>query len=228
MALIESGLGEFTAAPESVAPADLPQGYALVKRLLDLTFGVVLSLLSLPLIALIGILIRLDSPGPIVFRQVRIGRGGVPFRFYKFRTMYVDARERFPELYAYQYDDETIKTMRFKLLDDPRLTRVGRRLRRTSLDELPNLWNVLTGDISLVGPRPEIPQMLRYYTPAQLQKFAVKPGVTGLAQIGGRGLLSLQDTIAEDLRYVESCGFWTDLRILSRTAVEVVRRQGAF
>jgi lipopolysaccharide/colanic/teichoic acid biosynthesis glycosyltransferase len=228
LSLVESGFGDASVRRERIDAVRLPSSYAIAKRAFDLVVGILLFTFSLPLFVLLAILIRLDSPGPIVFRQVRVGLGGRPFHFYKFRTMYTDARERYPDLYAYRYDNEAIKTMRFKLLDDPRLTPLGQRLRRTSLDELPNLWNVLKGDISLVGPRPEIPQMLEYYSESQLQKFAVKPGVTGLAQIGGRGLLSFQDTIAEDLRYVATCRFWRDLWIIARTAIEVVRRQGAF
>lgn len=202
--------------------------YDVVKRALDLLVAIPALVLALPIIVLIGVAIRIDSPGPIVFRQQRVGRNGVPFRFYKFRTMYVDARERFPHLYRYQYDQETIRTMKFKLIDDPRLTRLGRYLRKTSLDELPNLLNVITGDVSLVGPRPEIPEMLPYYEGWQLAKFSVKPGVTGLAQISGRGLLSFQDTIAADVEYVAGRGIGLDLSIILSTVIEVIRRQGAF
>ena len=216
------------AAPVFDVPLDERIGYQAVKRLIDLVVAIPLAVIALPFVVLIAILIRLDSPGPVIFRQWRLGKGGKPFRFYKFRTMYVDARERFPQLYEYRYDAETVKTMRFKLMRDPRLTRVGLHLRRTSLDELPNLWNVVTGDISLVGPRPEIPEMLRYYEPWQLQKFSVKPGVSGLAQVRGRGLLTLQRTITEDVSYVQKRSLALDLKILGQTAVEVVRRQGAF
>ncbi len=205
-----------------------PFAYAIAKRVFDLAVCIPMLVLTAPVLLVLAILIRLDSPGPVIFAQRRVARGGTVFTFYKLRTMYIDARERFPDLYAYRYDDATIRTMRFKILDDPRLTPVGRWLRRTSLDEIPNLWNVLRGDISMVGPRPEIPQMLPYYEPWQLEKFAVKPGVTGLSQISGRGLLGFQDTIAEDVRYVHERGFLVDLGILARTFVEVVRRQGAF
>jgi lipopolysaccharide/colanic/teichoic acid biosynthesis glycosyltransferase len=202
--------------------------YEAAKRLLDLIVAIPAFLLSLPIIVVLAIMIRADSPGPVVFRQVRVAKGGGTFHFYKFRTMQVDARKKFPELYKYQYDPETIRTMRFKLIDDPRLTRVGSYLRRTSLDELPNLLNVITGQVSLVGPRPEIPEMLPYYEDWQRAKFSVKPGVTGLAQVGGRGLLTFQDTIAADLRYVGQRSFWLDLRVIFQTVVEIVKRQGAF
>jgi lipopolysaccharide/colanic/teichoic acid biosynthesis glycosyltransferase len=142
--------------------------------------------------------------------------------------MHVDARERFPELYAYNYGDEQIQTLKFKIDDDPRVTRVGRWLRQTSLDELPNLWNVLVGDITLVGPRPEIPEMSRYYTREQQRKFLVPPGVTGLAQIRGRGQLTFQETVACDVEYVERRSLWFNLHILWRTFVVVILRRGAF
>ncbi|HLQ60238.1 MAG TPA: sugar transferase [Candidatus Acidoferrales bacterium] len=228
MALAERPYGDSLVsrgAPVEVATSTV---YELVKRTLDLLVALPALVITLPLMLLIAIIIRLDSRGPIVFRQERVARGGGGFRFYKFRTMQVDARDRYPHLYEYRYDEQTIATMRFKLLEDPRLTRVGRYLRKTSLDELPNLINVVLGDVSLIGPRPEIPEMLPYYKPWQLAKFSVKPGVTGLAQVSGRGLLTFQDTIAADLKYVSGCGLWLDLRILLWTLFEIVRRQGAF
>ena len=200
----------------------------LFRRALEIGVGLILLVFTLPVMAAIALAIRIDSPGPVIFKQYRVGRSGRLFPFYKFRTMYADARERFPDLYAYRYDDQTVKTMRFKLIDDPRLTPLGQRLRRTSLDELPNLINVLRGDVSLVGPRPEIPEMLAYYEPWQRVKFSVKPGLTGLAQISGRGVLTLQETIAEDVRYVRDRSLWLDLRILFRTFGVIIRRQGAF
>ena len=205
----------------------VPYRYALAKRITDVVIASVALVLSLPLQALIAALIAADSPGPVIFRQQRVGRGGKLFTFYKFRTMHADARERFPELYAYEYTPEQIETMCFKLPYDPRLTRVGRRLRRTSLDELPNLVNVIRGEMTLVGPRPEIPEMLRYYRPDQLAKFAVKPGLTGLAQVTGRNILRFQETIAKDLEYVQQCSYRFELEILVRTLVVVIGRAGA-
>jgi lipopolysaccharide/colanic/teichoic acid biosynthesis glycosyltransferase len=202
--------------------------YALAKRAMDLGLGVAGLLLSIPILILLAVIIRLDSPGPIMFRQIRVGRDGRPFNFYKFRTMHADARRRFPHLYAYRYTAEEIETMRFKVLEDPRLTRVGKHLRKTSLDELPNFINVLRGEMSIVGPRPELPEMIAYYRPSQMAKFSVRPGVTGLAQVRGRGVLRFQDTIAADLEYVRRANFWLDLQILARTAAVVVRRVGAF
>jgi lipopolysaccharide/colanic/teichoic acid biosynthesis glycosyltransferase len=184
--------------------------------------------IALPPMLLVAVLIRLDSDGPILFRQTRVGQFGRPFTFYKFRTMWVDARERFPELYSYVYTDQQIKTMYFKLIDDPRLTPFGRALRKTSLDELPNLINVIRGEMSLVGPRPEIPEMLPYYDTHQLRKFSLKPGITGIAQVSGRGLLTFQETIAADLQHCEQRSPWFDVLILLRTMKCVALRIGAF
>lgn len=202
--------------------------YEVAKRALDIVVSLVAVIISLPVMLVLALLVRLDSPGPVLFRQQRVGRNGKLFTFYKFRTMYADARQRFPELYAYKYSDEEIQTMYFKVLHDPRLTRLGRHLRKTSLDELPNFLNVLKGDMTLVGPRPEIPEMLPYYTPEQLVKFSVKPGVTGLAQVTGRSVLRFQETIAADVRYCENRSFWFDIEILLRTVKTVVLRVGAF
>jgi len=189
--------------------------------------GPPLLLVALPVIALIALVVKLDSRGPAIFRQTRVGENGRLFTFYKFRTMYADARERFPDLYAYDYSSEETETMFFKLASDPRCTRVGRWLRRTSLDELPNVLNVLMGDMSLVGPRPEIPDMLPYYEVEQLRKFVVKPGMTGIAQISGRNLLTFQETIRHDLEYVDGRSLRADLSVLARTPIVVFQMIGA-
>ena len=140
----------------------------------------------------------------------------------------MDARERFPELYRYEYTPEEFRAFRFKNAEDLRLTRFGRRLRKTTFDELPNLINVLKGDMTLVGPRPEIPEMARLYQPYQMKKFSVKPGVTGLAQVNGRGLLTIGETIRLDLEYVENRCWKLDLLILLKTIKVTVLRIGAF
>lgn len=225
-----------TARPETglagqaleITPAATSFAYALAKRALDIAVSSLLLVASLPIILLIGLLIRLDSPGPVIFQQQRVAQGGRLFRFLKFRTMYVDARERFPDLYAYRYGPEGFGDFYFKTPNDPRLTRVGRRLRRTSLDELPNLINVLRGDMSLVGPRPELPEHLRYYGQRELVKFSVKPGVTGLWQIRGRARLRYIEQLESEIEYVERRSFWFDLEILARTPRAVLTGDGAF
>tara|TARA_R110002049_G_scaffold15010_5_gene62213 strand:+ start:492 stop:1280 length:789 start_codon:yes stop_codon:yes gene_type:complete len=219
------------------------------RRSLDIVVSVLALTVGLPIMIIIAIIIKLDSPGPALFRQTRMTRdrrrsntlavaiegedrrtvyyAGRPFTFLKFRTMYVDARERFPELYAYDYTDEEIQTIRFKVSNDPRVTRVGRWLRKSSLDELPNFWNVLTGDMTLCGPRPEIPEMSPYYTTRQLKKFQVLAGLTGPAQVGGRGDLAFQETADIDTDYVETRSVKGDLKILWQTVVAVIQRKGA-
>jgi lipopolysaccharide/colanic/teichoic acid biosynthesis glycosyltransferase len=197
-------------------------------RLVEYVVAATALILSLPLLVVLAILIRLDSPGPAIFVQPRLGRGAKLFRFVKFRTMYADARERFPELYRYTYTPEQVDVLKFKVVDDPRVTRVGRWLRKTSLDELPNFWNVLTGDVALVGPRPEIPEMLPYYTPDELRKFDVRPGITGYAQVAGRGHLKFRDTLRLDIAYVDERSFGVDLRVILRTLRMIVVRHGAF
>lgn len=204
------------------------RSYQIAKRAIDLVGSVVLLVVATPVMLVLAALIRLDSPGPAVFRQTRVTRGGRHFRFYKFRTMYVDARERFPELYAYRYADSEFDEAFYKLADDPRNTRVGRWLRRTTLDELPNLFNVLLGDLSLVGPRPELPELVRYYRPEELACFFTKAGLTGLAQVAGRSLLTVRERLTLDLRYVAHQTVLLDLRILAKTVLVVLTQRGAF
>jgi lipopolysaccharide/colanic/teichoic acid biosynthesis glycosyltransferase len=201
----------------------------LMVRFVEILFGALCILLTLPIMIIIGILIHLDSPGSALFWQYRIGLDGKPFKFVKFRTLYQDAKERFPELYAYKYTDEEIKTLMFKLRDDPRVTRIGRWLRNSTLDELPNFWNVLTGDMALVGPRPELPEMMRYYnTPEMMSKFSVRPGITGLSQVSGRGELSFLETAKCDIDYVKNRSLALDIEILLKTLYSVILREGAF
>lgn len=212
-----------------VEPVRLGALDALIKRTIDVAVASVALLLGLPLLAAIALAVRLDSPGPVLFRQPRVGRGARVFTFYKFRTMYADARERFPHLYAYHaLSRPEFEQMLLKTADDPRLTRFGRRLRTTSLDELPNLFNVLRGDMSLVGPRPELPEMVRHYLPEELDKFRVRPGVTGIWQVSGRALLRNLEQLRADVRYVRTRSLRLDLWILVRTVLVVVRRVGAY
>lgn len=224
-----------------------------ILRAVEFVVALMAIIVILPVMALIALIIKIDSPGPAIFRQTRIGRnmrkngnqvsdseqnsnpqrrtedlGGRPFTFYKFRTMYVDAKERFPGLYKYEYTLEEIKKMYFKIPDDPRLTRFGAHLRKTTLDELPNLINVLKGDMSLIGPRPEIPEMIKYYQGWQRKKFQIKPGITGLAQVNGRGLLGFQETLKIDAEYVERHSFWTNFKIILKTIKVTLLRIGAF
>lgn len=225
----------------------------IIFRMTHIILALIALILTVPIMLLIALIIKIDSPGPVLFKQTRIGKdrrdnkflmsknnmrlcrenrqrdlGGKPFVFYKFRTMYVDAKERFPELYKYEYSPQEIENLYFKVPIDPRLTRFGRHLRKTTLDELPNLLNVLKGDMSLIGPRPEIPEMIKYYEGEQRKKFQVKPGVTGLSQVSGRGLLGFQETQKLDTEYVEKKTVWLDFKILMRTLKVTFFRIGAF
>jgi lipopolysaccharide/colanic/teichoic acid biosynthesis glycosyltransferase len=231
----------------------------LIYRPVEFMAGLLALLFSLPAMLAVAVIIKIDSPGPVLFFQRRAARsilmtgeeilrsnkfkvvGGnisptkkywVPktFRFVKFRTMYADARQRFPELYNYAYTQEEISRIKFKELEghDPRVTMAGKWLREVTLDELPNFWNVLTGEMKLVGPRPEIPEMFQNYRPEQMKKFTVAPGVTGLAQIRGRGRLTFQDTIAYDIEYVDRKSVLFDLRIILSTFWKVLTKHGAF
>jgi lipopolysaccharide/colanic/teichoic acid biosynthesis glycosyltransferase len=178
-----------------------------------------------PLLALIVLLVRLDSPGPVLFRQERLGRDRRPFTMLKFRSMRVDADQRLHATYV----AECVRAGRplLKLPADPRITRIGRFLRATSLDELPQLWNVLRGDMSLVGPRPALWYEVELYDAVQRQRSLVKPGITGLAQIRSRGKGTLAEYVGYDLEYAARRSFWLDLSILVRTVPTVFRGHGA-
>ena len=200
----------------------------LATRAVEVVVASVVLALTAPIMLVVGWIIRRGTPGPAVFRQTRVGRDGRPFTFYKFRTLYHDARERFPELYLYEYSQEELRTLKFKIVDDPRVTPEGKWLRKSTLDELPNFWNVLKGDMALVGPRPDIPEMLRYYKGDMIRKFDVRPGVTGLAQVSGRGRLSFYDTVKCDVEYVENRSFRYDMKIIWLTIRKILARDGAF
>jgi lipopolysaccharide/colanic/teichoic acid biosynthesis glycosyltransferase len=219
--------GQLAPGIEAPVPVRGPRpAYDAAKRAVDVVVAAVALIVLAPSMALIALLIRLDSPGPALFTQQRVGLGGRTFTFYKFRSMYVDSRERFPERFDVQAGDEA--SMFYKQPDDPRVTPVGRFLRSSSLDELPNLFNVLRGDMSLVGPRPELLEFVRYYSPWQLAKFSVRSGVTGHAQTSGRGTLTVHEQIGADLEYVLRQSLWFDLVILARTVKMVVLGVGAF
>jgi lipopolysaccharide/colanic/teichoic acid biosynthesis glycosyltransferase len=193
------------------------------KRLIDLVgagIGLVVLGVAFPLIALA---IKLDSPGPILFIQERVGENGRRFRMYKFRSMVADAEALVPQL----VNIDALAMPAFKIKDDPRVTRVGHILRRTSLDELPQLWNVFKGDMSLVGPRPEELRVVQRYNDWHRRRLAVKPGLTGPMQINGRGDLSLDDRLKLEIDYIEHFSLWRDFRILAKTIPSVISGRGA-
>jgi exopolysaccharide biosynthesis polyprenyl glycosylphosphotransferase len=194
------------------------------KLALDLVGGFLLTLLWSPLMAVAAIAIRLDDRGPVLYRQTRIGEGGDPFTMFKLRTMQVGADDRIGSLEELNDSDGVL----FKIQDDPRVTRVGRVLRRWSLDELPQLFNVVRGEMSLVGPRPPLPREVARYSEAAQRRLLVKPGMTGLWQISGRADLSWEDSLRLDLWYVENWSFSQDVVILLKTTRAVLSREGAY
>ena len=195
----------------------------LLKRLLDFFIGLLALIVLLPVFALIALAIKLDSRGPAIYSQNRAGLGGRPFLMLKFRTMVRDAEEQLKDLVPF---DKLAEPM-FKLADDPRITRVGRVLRRWSLDELPQLANVLVGRMSLVGPRPEQVELVERYKPEHLFRISVKPGLTGPMQVYGRGRLKFYERLAVEREYIENLSLGRDLRILALTVGVVLGRKGA-
>jgi lipopolysaccharide/colanic/teichoic acid biosynthesis glycosyltransferase len=184
-----------------------------IKRAMDVALAAGLLAVGLPVLAAVAIAVRLTSPGPELFRQERAGRGMKPFTMLKFRTMRTDAAP-----FGVSPREG----------DDPRLTPIGRRLRETSLDELPQLWNVLRGDMSLVGPRPLYMEQARAFTPRQVRRLEVRPGITGLAQMQGRGELPHEEKLEIDVQYVERMSLALDLKILWRTFVRLFRREQVY
>jgi len=207
-----------------VAPARLNLGSRIAKRSFDLVVGTVSLIFALPVLAVTAVAIKATSPGPVVFRQQRIGKGGRPFVMYKLRTMTNDAEQVHSELAA----KAQAGGRPFKLETDPRVTRVGRFLRRSSLDEVPQLWNVLRGDMALVGPRPFIPSEARSIDGFAQRRFEVRPGITGLWQVSGRSNLTFDELERLDYLYVASWSLWWDLRILWNTPARVLRGHGAY
>ncbi|MDQ1723483.1 MAG: hypothetical protein QOG52_511 [Frankiaceae bacterium] len=203
----------------------LSGGARLLKAVVDRFMATVVLLVTLPVTVLLALAVRIDSPGPIIFRQTRVGVGGREFRIYKFRSMHVDAEARRDEL---RDANENADGLLFKVRDDPRVTRVGRWLRRLSLDEVPQLLNVIRGDMSLVGPRPPLPEEVQQYGTDVRRRLLVKPGLTGLWQVSGRSDLTWEEAVRLDLRYVENWSLTLDAMILWRTMFAVVRGSGAY
>jgi lipopolysaccharide/colanic/teichoic acid biosynthesis glycosyltransferase len=198
----------------------LPTG----KRVLDLTVVAILAPLLLPLVVLIALAIKATSQGPVLFKQTRIGQGGRPFRMLKFRSMYIDAEARRAEL----LDRSDRDGVCFKSRHDPRVTAVGRLLRRTSLDELPQLVNVLKGDMSLIGPRPALPEEVAAYPPAALERLSVPAGISGLWQVSGRAEIGFEEMVELDIAYARNATVMTDIKLLLRTTTAVVTGRGAY
>jgi len=198
--------------------------YNVMKRMTDIIAALLLLILFLPIIPLVVILIKLDSSGSILFKQKRVGKNGKLFDLYKFRSMVHGAEHVIGTLRPISGMNGPV----FKLKDDPRVTRVGRFLRRSSLDELPQLINVLKGDMSVVGPRPNLPSEVSHYLPWQRRRLHVTPGITCFWQIAGRSHIGFQEWMRLDLEYIRQRSYMTDLKIMFKTIPAVIARKGAY
>jgi lipopolysaccharide/colanic/teichoic acid biosynthesis glycosyltransferase len=207
--------------------------YATVKRVFDLLVAAILLVILAPVLLACALAIKLDSRGPVLHRQVRVGEGGRRFSMLKFRSMVAHADTLSHRDYALAYINGAAQRQEqagqalFKLADDPRITRVGTWLRRTSLDELPQLWNVVRGDMSLVGPRPPLQYEVEHYQPSHLLRLAARPGITGLWQVRGRGRTTFEEMVAIDCEYIRTQSIGLDVRILLSTIPVVVRCRDA-
>jgi len=203
---------------------DVSRSTLLIKRVIDFVVSAAAIVVAAPLLMLIAAAISLESGRPVLYKQARAGLGGRPFRIYKFRTMVANAEDLLRDLLPF----ESLSEPMFKLRGDPRVTRVGRSLRRWSLDELPQLWNVLRGDMSLVGPRPEQVEIVQRYSDAERFRLDVRPGLTGPMQVFGRGELTFEERLAVERDYIENLSISRDLRILGLTLASVVSGRGAY
>lgn len=195
-----------------------------LKWFFDFIVAFTVMLVVSPIMIITALAVKFTSPGPILFSQERVGKWGEPFQCYKFRSMYIDAEERKAELMAQNEADGPV----FKMKNDPRITPVGRFIRKFSIDELPQLFNVLRGDMSLVGPRPAVPKEVAEYSYDQLQRLGAVPGITGLQQVSGRSDLDFTRWVELDLQYIEEQSLWTDIKILLKTIPAVVFARGSY
>ena len=201
------------------------KGSYFIKRLLDILVSAPLLVLLLPLLLLVALAIRLEDPGPALFKQIRVGRWGKLFTIWKFRSMYTDAEARKQALLA---QSDMAGSVRFKMKDDPRITRVGRIIRKTSIDELPQLWNVLTGDMSLVGPRPTMPSETDQYSLRERRRLEVIPGLTCIWQVSGRSDIPFDRQVELDVEYIMSQSLWIDIKLLLKTIPVLLLGKGAY
>ena len=202
----------------------LAGGGAALKRGFDILASALALIALSPLFAIIAVLVKIEDGGTIFFPQTRVGQFGREFKMFKIRSMCLDAEQRLKDLIEKNHHKEGVT---FKLKDDPRITRVGKWLRKFSLDELPQLYNVLIGDMSLVGPRPPLPREVCKYSLAHRRRLAVKPGITCIWQISGRAEIDFSGQVQLDVDYIESQGFWVDVKILAKTVPAVFSGKGA-
>jgi lipopolysaccharide/colanic/teichoic acid biosynthesis glycosyltransferase len=207
-------------------------GYLRAKRILDILFVLLISPLILLVSAFVAVSILLDSKGPILYRQRRVGQNGVEFEMLKFRSMYIDNDDAVHREAAKQYmNGEALNgdsDAPYKMADDPRITRVGKIIRKTSIDELPQFWNVLKGQMTLVGPRPPVPYEVELYSAHDWLRLSGKPGLTGLWQVYGRSKVSFQEMVEMDVAYLQHQSLWEDLKLIALTVpVMLLARGGA-
>ena len=216
MNLLDTRLRSEIAARIRQKTASEGAGYLLAKRLIDIVVSLAALVLLSPVLVAVALAIKLEDPkGPVLFRQVRIGKDGKPFVMLKFRSMVRDAESRLEALLPYN----EVEGNMFKMKNDPRVTRVGRFIRKWSIDEFPQLWNVIKGDMTLVGPRPPLPREVKNYSPYDMNRLTVTPGCTGLWQISGRNALSFRDMVELDLAYITNRNLRLDLKIIRKTCV---------
>jgi exopolysaccharide biosynthesis polyprenyl glycosylphosphotransferase len=223
--LPNSGLEPLTAFWKRWTYLNSQNGSFVVKRVFDFLVSLLAITLLFPFFLIVAILIRLDSPGPVFFYQTRVGKNGKVFKMSKFRSMYLDAEQRKKELME---NNEMEGGVLFKMKEDPRITRMGKFMRKYSIDELPQLWNVLVGDMSLVGPRPALPSEVEYYNPYQRQRLVIKPGITCIWQVSGRSEIPFIKQVEMDLEYIAKQSFYLDIILLLKTVPAVLKGKGAY
>ena len=201
------------------------RGSVCFKRFMDILLAVMSIIIGSPIFLMTALLVKLTSPGPIIFSQVRVGKYGRHFKFYKFRSMYIDAEARKAELLKHNESGDGVI---FKMKHDPRITPVGRFIRKFSIDELPQLFNVLLGDMSLVGPRPPLPSEVKSYTIEERKRLNITPGITCIWQVSGRSELPFQQQMALDKQYIASRSAWKDFLILLKTIPAILTGKGAW
>ena len=207
-----------------IASQKTRSGYLPLKRTLDIALSIIALVFLSPLLLITAIAVKLEDGGPVIYSQTRIGKDNKDFRFYKFRSMCVDAEKKLDRLKNLNESDGPV----FKISADPRVTKVGKIIRKYSIDELPQLINIIKGDMSIVGPRPPLPNEVTQYTPEQMRRLNVKPGLTCYWQISGRSDLSFQKWMELDLKYIRECSLWTDFKIVLKTVPAVLTGRGAY
>jgi lipopolysaccharide/colanic/teichoic acid biosynthesis glycosyltransferase len=225
---IQSDLGLTIGAVAAAETARMQwELYPIAKRMFDVVVAAIMLIVLAPVMAVVALAIRLDSPGPIIFRQTRIGKNHRPFTFYKFRSMYSKVDAAVHQQFVRNLINGSSSCANYKLTGDKRITRVGALIRKTSLDELPQLFNVIKGDMSMVGPRPPIPYEVAEYKDWHHRRLSVTPGITGLWQVRGRSLVSFDDMVKMDIAYAEQRSITLDVSLFVQTVPAVLSGRGA-